>query len=408
MKLLSASWVITCDENNTIIKNGGVVFDQSIIDVGNIDYLREKYPNLSIPPTPKNSVLIPGLINPHVHLEFSANTTTLQYGNFNQWLDSVIEHREELIEQATTELMSEKLNQMIQTGTTTIGAISSYGFDLDACAQSPMNTVYFTEAIGSKADMIDTLFVDFKAKLGSAQARSKHNFIPAVAIHSPYSVHPFLIREILNIAKDQNMPVSAHFLESFAEKQWLNEHCGEFAAFFNNFLNQTRSLCEPFEFLQLFKGVQNLSFTHCVQANEEELSQIKQLNATIIHCPVSNRLLTNTMLDLNKLNDINLAIGTDGLSSNISLNLFDELRHALLMHSNQELNLLAQKLLQGATTGGAKALGLTKKGTLKNDFDADIVHLQLPNSVEEEKNLIAQLLLHPQNILNTYIKGEAC
>ena len=167
-------------------------------------------------------------------------------------------------------------------------------------------------------------------------------------------------------------------------------------------------MCAPFEFLNLFKGVDNLSFTHCVQADENELKQIEQLDATIIHCPVSNRLLTNNLLDLNNLKNINLAIGTDGLSSNISLNLFDELRHALLMHSNQDLNLLAQKLLLGATKGGAKALGFSKKGILKNTFDADIVHLQLPNRVENEENLITQLLLHPQNILNTYIKGETC
>ena len=40
---------------------------------------------------------MPGLINSHVHLEFSGNTTTLKYGNFYSWLNSVIKHREDLI-----------------------------------------------------------------------------------------------------------------------------------------------------------------------------------------------------------------------------------------------------------------------------------------------------------------------
>lgn len=407
MTLLTASWVITCDENNTIIKDGGIVFSDTIIDIGTIEFLQEKYPNITDIQNLPNSVIMPGLINPHVHLEFSANTTTLQYGNFNAWLDSVIANREELIHKATNELISEKLSQMLTSGTTTIGAISSYGFELDSCVQSPINVMYFTEAIGSKADMIDTLFADFKARLNAASKHKSDSFIPAVAIHSPYSVHPFLIREVLKIAKEEGMSVSAHFLESKAEKQWLESHCGEFANFFNNFLGQKQSLCQPMEFLQLFKDIENLSFTHCVQANQQELEMIQQLGASIIHCPVSNRLLTNDILDLNKLQDINLAIGTDGLSSNISLNLFDELRNALFMHVNQDLNTLSKKLLYYATNGGAKALGLKQKGVLKRNMDADILYMCLPDSVSEE-NLITQLLLHKQDIQKVFIKGVQC
>lgn len=404
MKILKASWVITCDDNNTIIKDGGVVFTDKIIDLGTIEYLQDKYPQIDSIELLPNSVLMPGLINPHVHLEFSANTTTLQYGNFNAWLDSVIEHREYLINNATKDLIDDTLDQMLKSGTTTIGAISSYGMELESCVQTPMTTVYFTEAIGSKADMIDTLFADFKAKLSTAMQHKSENFIPAVAIHSPYSVHPFLIREVLKIAAQDNMPVSAHFLESLAERNWLEEHCGEFASFFNNFLGQTKSLCSPLEFLQCFKGTKNLSFTHCVQANKTELEFIKELNASIIHCPVSNRLLTNDILDLEQCKDINIAIGTDGLSSNISLNLFDELRNALFMHVDTNLNILSKNLLYYATNGGAKTLGLSHKGSLQKQKDADLLLLELPNGVNEE-NLITQLLLHKQNIQKVFIKG---
>jgi aminodeoxyfutalosine deaminase len=104
---------------------------------------------------------MPGLINAHVHLEFSANKTTLKYGNFVEWLFSVIEHREELIEKATKELIDAELKTMLQNGTTTIGAISSYGLELPSCVASPLNVVYFTEVLGSKPEMIDTLFTDF-------------------------------------------------------------------------------------------------------------------------------------------------------------------------------------------------------------------------------------------------------
>lgn len=74
MNILSAKWVITCDENFSIIENGAIVFSHKIIDIDTIENIQKKYPNEEILEAEDNSVLMPGLINSHVHLEFSANT----------------------------------------------------------------------------------------------------------------------------------------------------------------------------------------------------------------------------------------------------------------------------------------------------------------------------------------------
>jgi cytosine/adenosine deaminase-related metal-dependent hydrolase len=405
MKFISANWLLTCDDNFTIIENGAIAFDEKIIDIGTIDEFQIKYQNEKIEYLGENSVIMPGLINTHVHLEFSANKTTLQYGNFVKWLFSVMEHREDLIEKATTKLISNELTSMIENGTTTIGAISSYGFDMEACINSALNVVYFTEVLGSKADMIDTLFVDFQAKLKSAITNKSDNFIPAIAIHSPYSTHPFLIREVLSIAKEKKMAVSAHFQESKAENDWLNYSNGEFESFFKDMLDQHKSLTKPSNFLKQFKDIKNLSFTHCVEANKDELEQIRNLGATITHCPNSNRLLNNTILNMSYLNDIPLAMGTDGLSSNNTLNMFEEIKNALFMHTNLNTCQLANKLLLAATSGGAKALGL-QKGILKKDFDADIIAFQLPDTCDNSENLSTSIILHTLKTTHTYIKGN--
>ena len=223
MILQGASWILTCDENNTIIKNGGIVFEEKIIEVGIYEDLKDKYPTIQHIPAKPNSILMPGLINSHVHLEFSANKTTLKYGSFISWLYSVIKNREGLISKATPQCIQDELKKMCKSGTTTIGAISSYSFDMEACIKTPINVVYFSEVIGSKADMVDTLFSDFKARLEQALAHKSKSFIPAIAIHSAYSVHPFLLRETLNIAKSLDLSVTAHFLESVAEKEWLEK-----------------------------------------------------------------------------------------------------------------------------------------------------------------------------------------
>ena len=404
MQVLYPNWVVVCDDDISIIEKGVVVFDKTIQFVGELYDAKELYPDLEINYLGDNSIVMPGLINSHIHLEFSANKTTLNYGNFISWLFSVIQNREELASKATKELIDNELNNMLQSGTTTIGAISSYGGDLNSCIDTPLNVVYFVESLGSKPDMIDTLFADFKAKLQIAMKNKKENFIPAIAIHSPYSTHPFLIREVLKIAKEKNLSVSAHFLESKQEKQWLENSTGEFKKFFNNLLNQTKSITTANDFLEQFKDIKNLSFTHCIEANKTQLNKIKQLNGSINHCPKSNRLLTNSSLNLKECEDINISLGTDGLSSNNSLNMFDELRDALFIHTDYELNSLASKLLKMATNGGAKALGL-KKGILKKDYDADIICFNLPNKTEKE-NLFTSIILHTTKVNQVYIGGR--
>ena len=405
MKIISANWVVTCDENNSIIKNGAVVFDDKIIEIDTFLNIEKKYPNLEILNLEKNSVLMPGLINSHVHLEFSSNTTTLKYGNFMSWLNSVIKSRDDLINKADKKLISTKLDRMKKTGTTTIGAISSYSFDLEACVQSPINTVFYCEVIGSKGDMVDTLFADFKNRLNSAKKLKSKSFIPAIAIHSPYSVHPFLVRETLKLAREEQLSVSSHFLESPEESLWLNEDKGAFLDFFKNFLGQEKAVTKPMEFLNLFSNIKNLSFTHCVEARGEEIEKIKSLGATINHCVTSNRILNNSKLDLSKLKDIPFSIGTDGLSSNNSLSMFDELRNVLITHWEKNIIDFSKVLLKSATVNPAISMGLNK-GVIEKEFDSDMIAFTLPDEIEDKDDLAMQIILHTKFVDKTIIGGE--
>lgn len=405
MKIISANWVITCDENNSIIKNGAVVFDEKILEIDTLFNIEKKYPNTEILKLEENSVLMPGLINSHVHLEFSSNTTTLKYGNFMSWLNSVIKSRDDLINKADKKLISTKLDRMKKTGTTTIGAISSYSFDMEPCVKSPINTVFFCEVIGSKGDMVDTLFADFKDRLKNAKKFKSNNFIPAIAIHSPYSVHPFLVRETLNLARAENLSVSSHFLESPEEFDWLHKDEGSFLDFFKNFLGQEKAVSKPMEFLNLFSNIKNLSFTHCVEASVDDLEKIRSLGASINTCVTSNRVLNNSKLDLSKLENIPFTIGTDGLSSNNSLSMFDELRNALMIHWEENVIDFSKILLKAATVNGANALGLNK-GIIKKDFDSDMIAFTLPDEVEDIEDLPMQIILHTKFVDKVIIGGE--
>jgi len=319
------------------------------------------------------------------------------------WLYSVIENREELIGGCDKECMQKACEDMLEAGITTFGAISSHGLDLDVCQNAAQNVVYFNELIGSQAVMADTLFADFLSRLDASKAIKREGFYPAVAIHSPYSVHPILVKKALDIVKNEKLKLTAHFMESIAERNWLDSSEGDFKKFFKELLKQDKSICDSKEFLEYFNG-HNALLTHGVNANEEELNSIAKHGHTIIHCPISNRLLGNKTLNIKALNDKNIRwiVATDGLSSNYKLDLFEEMKMSLFMHSDAPLLEFANALIRGVTIDAANALGLNT-GEITVGKNADIIILDLDKEPNEE--LAIHLILHRYNISKVYING---
>ncbi len=401
MKVIRADYVMRMDEGFAILRDGAVAFDARIRAVGPAKVVRDAYPDAEFVDAGARSVLLPGLVNVHVHLEFSANKTTLAYGDFIRWLGSVIRHREALSGKCRAICMKKVLDQMIASGTTTIGAVSSYGADLQACVHSPMRVVYFNEVLGSNPAMVDALFGDFLQRLQESKKAAREGFVPAISVHSPYSTHPILAQKALAIAKEEGMVVSTHFMESRAEREWLESGSGDFAGFFAKFMPGSRPVNTPMAYIRLFEGVPTL-FTHAVHATEEEIAAMEAIGV-ITHCPVSNRLLGNGRLEIGHLK--RLTLGTDGLSSNISLNLWDEMRAALMMHAQMPLNALARRLLLAATSEGAAALG-QNSGVLETFKEADMIVVQLPDDPQEREDLPLQLLLHTKTAKMVYIGGE--
>jgi len=401
MTILAARWLFDGEE---VRENLAVAFDAEILEVGPCEILETRYPDAAIIHLPSHEVLMPGLVNPHVHLEFGANTTHLEYGDFMTWLQSVIAHRDELLDRCKASCYKKQIEKMLRSGITTFGAVSSYGREFTACRAALQRVVYFNEAIGSQPAAVDALYSDFMQRLEKSTEAASERFIPAVAIHSPYSVHPVLMRKILR--ETEGMPLSAHFMESPAEKTWLEKGEGPFRAFFENFLGQTKPLTTPEAFLQALDGRKTL-LTHAVQAEEKELGAIAEAGHAIVHCPRSNRLLGCGRLALETLRDLHIPwlLGTDGLSSNTSLSLWDEMRSAMMLHHKAPLERFAKDLLRAVTSRAGEALRM-KIGAIREGYSADFVTLALPDFIESAENLPAQLILHTQTVERLYIQGE--
>ncbi len=400
MQILLSDAIFT---NGTLYRDHGVVIDKTVLEMSPNDDLRSRYGEQCVQ-LGEGSIHLPGLINAHVHLEFSANRSTLTYGEFMPWLSGVIAARDELINECDDERIAYAIDTMLSNGITAFGTVSSYGFDLEPCFKAPQKVVFFNELIGSDPLMADALYGNFQERLFASQEMKREGFYPSIAIHSPYSVHRILIQKALKYAKSKELRVTAHLLESPAEREWLDSNSGVFQPFFQNFLKQTQAANTAKEFLTYFNDVPTL-FTHAIQANEDELSTIKAGGHSIIHCPISNRLLGNGVLDLQCLDthSIPWLCGTDGLSSNYTLDLFEEMKIALFMHSHEHLLSLAHRLWESVTSKAAKTLRLNC-GTIAPTYDADILIMRVNYPINDQ--LPIHLIVQPHIIESVYIQGE--
>ncbi|MCF6206606.1 MAG: metal-dependent hydrolase [Sulfurovum sp.] len=404
MKIIIADYLYI---DGKYVENLAIAFDTHIQAVDTPENLIGDYPDAQLIRAKPYTVLYPGFINTHVHLEFSANKTALKYGSFMPWLDTVIEHRDDLLKDCDNEMMRKECEQMMRSGITTFGAISSFGTELQICEEVPQRVVFFNELIGSNAQYADMLYGDFLERVQASQSCDTESRItPAVAIHSPYSVHPVILQRAVTLAKQHKMPLSTHFLESQAEREWLENGSGEFKAFFEKFFNTSTPVTTIKEFLHAFDTYPT-HFVHCVQANDEELAHLKAHGHTVAHCPRSNRYLGCGRLAIEKLGELDLpyTVATDGLSSNDSLNIFDEFRAALMMHHQAPIQQLALKLIKAATEDAAKALG-TNGGTLHVGKDADFALVTLPELPKRAEEIALWSILHTREVDALYIEGE--
>jgi cytosine/adenosine deaminase-related metal-dependent hydrolase len=404
MKILIADYIYT---PKGFIYGKAIAFTKTIEDIDTPEILQKKYADAEVIETEANSVIYPGFINTHVHLEFSANKTSLKYGSFMPWLDTVIEHRDELMGECNNEVMQKECDTMLHSGITTFGAISSFGNELEVCEKTPQRVVFFNELIGSNAMYADMLYGDFMERVkASKNCEDGSRITPAVAIHSPYSVHPIILQRAVNIAKESKLPLSAHFLESQAEREWLEKGEGELKGFFEKFFNTSTPVTNIEEFMHAFDTYPT-HFTHCVQANKEELKYLADKGHSIAHCPRSNRYLGCGRLEIEELKRLNMpySIATDGLSSNDSLNIFDELRATLMLHHLAPMQELADKLIKSVTSDAADILGLNC-GRITEGKLADFAVVTLKEKPKREDEIALWSILHTKEVSEVYIDGE--
>lgn len=131
----------------------------------------------------------------------------------------------------------------------------------------------------------------------------------------------------------------------------------------------------PLEYLDSFGFFRAPAYlAHCVHLTDSEIERLGEIrSASVVHNPASNLKLASGYAPVAKMKEsgINVAIGTDGASSNNNLSMIKDIGLAALL---AQPRLSAYDILSMATRDGARALGLSSRiGTLEEGKDADLI-----------------------------------
>jgi 5-methylthioadenosine/S-adenosylhomocysteine deaminase len=141
------------------------------------------------------------------------------------------------------------------------------------------------------------------------------------------------------------------------------------------------------------------ALAHCVWVDAEGIRRLARQRTNVVHCPSSNLKLGSGVAPVPEMlaAGCRVALGADGAPCNNRLDAFEEMRLAALVQKPRTGpdSLPAAQVLELATLGGARALGLEAEiGSIEPGKRADLAVLDLsgPHVVPEDADLISRIV----------------
>lgn len=136
----------------------------------------------------------------------------------------------------------------------------------------------------------------------------------------------------------------------------------------------------------------------CDVCRAEELPLLLRSGGSISHCPGDVPNCGDGLVSLPEMLSagVNVALGCDDPMRNPSLDMFEVMRRAIALQESREggpATLSARAVLEMATLGGARALGLAGEiGSLQPGRKADILVMKLDGGAEASEDLIPRVV----------------
>jgi cytosine/adenosine deaminase-related metal-dependent hydrolase len=316
-----------------------------------------------------HTVILPGLVNAHTHLELSWLRGRIPPTNdFPRWIEAVLalsrgaDQDQEQVARGIVDGIAEAKT----FGTAAVGDVSNSFATKMPLVEHDMPGVVFHELIGFRSEVA-------AAVISGAAERLEHapnipNVRHGIAPHAPYSVSPALFHAIRQtVAKTPAARTTVHLGESLAEIKFLQDGTGPWRTLLDTLgvwdPSWDAPKCSPVDYLERMGFLaEDVLVVHGVHLTSAELERLAATGATLVTCPRGN---TRTGAGTPPIAEffesgVRVAVGTDSLASVPDLNIFAEL--AEMRRLAPEIP--ARLLLESATVNGARALGF------ESDFGA--------------------------------------
>jgi cytosine/adenosine deaminase-related metal-dependent hydrolase len=397
--LLEADWILPI--SGPPLADGAVaVADGKIVEVGPAAELRARRVGEEVRRFP-GCVLMPGLVNVHSHLEYSAFHGFSRSCGFGEWMLRLLLARRKLIADDYAVSARWGARECARAGMTFLADTSFEGWtSARAAGEAGLRARIHLEVIGLDDADLPKIMERMEARLAVLDEACGPLVEPGLSPHAPYSVSSRLYRELARFARREDLRLATHVAESKSEVELLEHGTGAIAQAYKAaqlwrgqrwsppgvspvaFLEQTGAL-----------GPEMLA-VHCVQLDGDDVAVLARSSAAVAHCPRSNSRLQCGTAPAAELRAAGIAVGlgTDSLASNESLDLFAEMRSAVEMSraareadsrgvavAPRQGGLDETAVLRMATLEGAAALGLDARlGSLEVGKEADIIAVRMP------------------------------
>ena len=326
-----------------------------------------------------DAAIIPGLVNAHTHLEFSDLTEPIgPADSFTDWIRGVVAYRRGR-QNDDTEIIRRGLQESVVAGTTCLGEIATDDDFVARITNHGPSLTMFRELLGLLPEQADSQieiarrFLDATEFTGTLQ--------PALSPHAPYSVHPDLLKRIVDLACERDVPVAMHLAETQDELQLLKTGTGPFREMLEAFgvwrdgVLPTES--RPMDALRELARAPRSLVIHGNYLAEDELDFLAATpTMSLVYCPRTHHYFGHERHPWQQVVERggNVALGTDSRASNPDLSMWRELQFLASRHP--ECN--DADLLRLGTINGAKALGLDDiTGSLQPGKSAEVAVVRL-------------------------------
>ena len=332
------------------------------------------------------SILMPGLVNTHTHLELTAMRGFLEGLSFSDWIDRLRASRnavlngEMLLDSARFGIL-----EGLEAGITTYADTCSTGVVMQAMRELGVRGIMYQETFGPDPSHAEAAMTELRARIEKLEPQQTDLVKLGISPHAPYTVSDALYSATAKLAHGKKLALAMHIAESKAEHDIVVNGSGDFAERWRKRgIAVTKRARSPIDLLDRLGVLDTPSLLiHCVRVDDADITTIARRRCAVAHCPASNAKFGHGIAPIIPLMQagIEVGIGSDSVASNNRMDILDEARLAVLVHraaAQRHDAFGAHEALELATLGGARALGIADRvGSLDVGKDADLAAFRI-------------------------------